>query len=187
MDAKEYLQKHWIPKQVWTHVNQERHQKRFRRCVRDFTGVTFADVGCALGHSTDVQSKLRPGVWSGIDFFDETINAAKVLFPSISFYSTDNASELKALGIAFDSVVASEIIEHVDDDIAFIKGVWAITKKVLVITTPNQEVKDPGHLRLYNHAMLLDLVSKLDNVILYDIESDPEGFFYLTIVRSNAK
>ena len=54
----------------------------------------------------------------------------------------------------FDGVVCSEVIEHVEKDQELVNGLIAITKKVLVITTPDREVNDPGHLRVYDKGML---------------------------------
>lgn len=152
MEASEYRE-HWLHRKVWTRLKKPQHQARLRRCADECVGESFIDVGCACGHSTSIMSNFHPGKWTGVDFDKEIIKNAKDFFPGMTFYALSGISQLQALG-KFDSVVCSEVIEHIPDDRAFILQLWAIAGKKLIVTTPNRFVDDPGHLRVYGMKKL---------------------------------
>lgn len=187
MDAEAYITEHWIKRKIWRNLAKEKHQERFRMICSFLEGKIFIDVGCACGHSMIHMRKFYPGHWSGMDFSSRAIDEARKLFPKHEFYYSDNFDLLKATEKkTFDSVVCSEVIEHVEKDQELFDGLLSITKKVLVITTPNRRVGDPGHLRIYTRDMLDDLVksSSLEpeglSIPRVKIISH-ERFFYMTI------
>lgn len=167
--------KHWGGNKVWTHLEWPRHQKRFKIIGSYLEGETFIDVGCAYGHSTKHLRKFKIGEWSGLDFSHTAINEARRLFKDMIFYYAEDFNLLPVCG-HFDSVVCSEVIEHVEDEKILIKGLLEITKRILVITTPCVKVSDPGHLRLYDEGMLAELFNGL-NYKLNKIHP----FFYIVI------
>lgn len=176
MKAKDYLVNHWIKNKIWTHLEWPKHQDRFRACVSYLEGERFIDIGCALGHSTNILKKFLPGNWSGLEFMQEAVDRAKELFPDISFYYSKDFNFLPTCG-QFDGVVCSEVIEHVENDKALIEGLVNITDKVLVITTPNIKVNDPGHLRVYTEETLSELFDSHAFEIIRD------GLFFYIILR----
>lgn len=177
MNAQTYLEEHWIKNKIWTHLSFSIHKERFKSCVSYLEGKTFIDIGCGLGHSTDIMKTLSPGDWSGLEFWEGATEAAKMLFPDIKFYHSESFDLLPVCG-KFDSVVCSEVIEHVGYDQDLVNGLLAITKKVLVVTTPSVEVNDPGHLRVYTVKTLRKLFEGFD----FKIVKSPV-FFYV-IVRT---
>ena len=154
MDADQYM-KHWENNKVWTHLQWPKHQRRFKICASFLEGENFIDIGCAYGHSTSWLRIYKGGIWAGLDFSKKAIDRANQLFKNenLKFYYSENYDLLPVCG-QFDGVVCSEVIEHVEKDQEFVNGLIAITKKVLVITTPDREVNDPGHLRVYDKGML---------------------------------
>ena len=180
MKAKDYLERHWIKNKIWTHYEWPKHQNRFKFCASYLEGERFIDVGCALGYSTNLLKKLLPGDWSGLEFWEGATTQAKKLFPKIKFYYSEDFNFLPICG-KFDSVLCSEVIEHVKDDQALINGLISITKNVLVITTPNGLVDDPGHLRVYTEESL----SKFFNG--YNFEIIKEGTFFYGVIRKKIK
>jgi len=156
MNADQYVE-HWEGRQVWTHLTRPKHQARLAECAKHLRGETFADIGCAYGHSTAIMAGTKPGKWYGVDFSQKAIDKAgeHTGKRGIDFiYVPDSAS----LGIEmYDSVVCSEVIEHVENDRAFITDVISAARFRAIFTTPNKRVNDPGHLRLYNQAMLKEL------------------------------
>jgi 2-polyprenyl-3-methyl-5-hydroxy-6-metoxy-1,4-benzoquinol methylase len=177
LTADQYID-HWIKNKVWTHLNWPKHQLRFKTIAGYLEGKTAIDIGCAFGHSTMHLTKYWPGYWHGLDFSMRAIDKAKALFPAIPFFYATDFNLYNHLGEIYDSVVCSEVIEHVDDDRGLIKGLQEITKDVLVITTPNRRVSDPGHLRIYNESMLIDLF--FGRCSKYEIHNiDP--FFYVVV------
>lgn len=174
MNVETYM-KHWRGNKVWTHSEWPKHQERFRIIGSYLEGETFIDVGCAYGHSTKHLMKFKTGEWSGLDFSHTAINEARRLFKNIIFYYAEDFNLLPVCG-HFDSVVCSEVIEHIEDEKTLIKGLLEITKRILVITTPCVRVSDPGHLRLYDDRMLAELFYGL-NYKLNKIHP----FFYIVI------
>jgi len=188
MDAEVYMMEHWIKHKVWRNLTREKHQERFRTICSFLEGKTFIDVGCACGHSMIHMKKLCPGYWSGMDFSKQAMKQARTFFPAYRFYYARDFDLLRATRRKrFDSVVCSEVIEHVEDDQALFNGLLSITKKVLVITTPNRKVIDPGHLRIYAANMLMNLFLQsrkkyYDPAIVPRVQIISHGkFFYMVI------
>jgi len=176
MKAKSYIEDHWIKNEIWAHLKHPKHQIRLRKCASYLEGKRFMDVGCALGHSTDIMKRFYPGNWSGIEFTDKAIEKAKQLFPDITFYYSADFNLLPICG-KFDSVVCSEVIEHVENDEALVKGLIDITGKKLIITTPNVSVNDPGHLRVYTEKRLAELFAGHNFKII------KEGIFFYVVIK----
>lgn len=175
MKAKEYLENHWIKNKIWTHLEWPKHQNRLRMCTSYLEGEKFIDVGCGLGHSTYHMKKFLSGNWSGMEFWKGAVVQAKKLFPEIKFYYSEDFNFLPVCG-KHDGVVCSEVLEHVEEDRELIEGLLSITKDTLVITTPSHAVNDPGHVRLYNEAMLADLFRGTQ----FNIHRD-KPFFYIIV------
>ena len=173
MKAKDYIEKHWIKNKIWTHLELPKHQIRLKTCASYLEGERFIDIGCALGHSTNILKKFCPGAWSGLEFWQKVIPQAAELFPEILFYYSNDFNLLSICG-QYDSIVCSEVIEHIEDDQALIDGLISITKKVLVVSTPCIKVNDPGHLRLYTEGALEKLFVGQDFKIIKTSE-----FFYV--------
>lgn len=174
MNAETYM-KHWEGKKIWTHLEWPKHQKRFKTIGFYLEGETFIDVGCAYGHSTKHLRKFKIGEWSGLDFSHTAINEARRLFKDIVFYYAEDFNLFPVCG-HFDSVVCSEVLEHVEKDRELVEGLLSITKNSLVITTPSHPVNDPGHIRLYSEAMLADLFRGTQ----FNIHRD-KPFFYVIV------
>jgi 2-polyprenyl-3-methyl-5-hydroxy-6-metoxy-1,4-benzoquinol methylase len=118
------------------HQKNDRYRVNFIvSCVPD-NAVDVLDLGCWDGtHSQKLRKKTNTvyGVESSVSSAEEArkkgIIVAQGLFPSDSIFP----------GKMFDYIVAGEIIEHVFDTDAFLKGIAKRLKPggVLVITTPN--------------------------------------------------
>jgi 2-polyprenyl-3-methyl-5-hydroxy-6-metoxy-1,4-benzoquinol methylase len=117
--------------------------------------------------------RFCPGNWTGYDMSEKVIAQARALFPGIEFITEFME------GRKWDGVVCSEVIEHVEDDAAWVKKLWDITRSRLVVTTPAVNVKDPGHLRLYTAPMLEKLFSFIPGA---KVENGGR-FFYVTAER----
>ena len=176
MTASEYIQK-WRKNKVWTHLEWPKHQERLRWCAEQCEGQTLADLGCALGHSTDIMRRFVPGDWTGIDFDAGAVKDATRLFPDITFKFVERPALLNTLG-RFDSVVCSEVIEHVKDDRAFLAEIVKLAKWRLILTTPHIDAHDPGHVRIYDDKTLAAL---LDG---YDARVEKDQTFYKVVIRT---
>ena len=164
MNATEYM-KHWEKAEIWTHYKWPKHQKRFGQIASMCEGKDCADVGCCFGHSTHLLGQLYPANWTGIEFDEKAIEKARELFPQYNF----SYIYYQFLGMPsyprFDTVVCSEVIEHIEDDKSFVKWLMAFKRIKLILTTPNRHVDDPGHLRIYNPDMIEDLLGDFSYII----------------------
>jgi trans-aconitate methyltransferase len=166
---------HWKAREIWTHLEQPKHRKRLYWCADQCVGETFADIGCMLGHSTAIMARRHPGAWTGFDFSAKAIEGASGLFPELRFMYAERP-ELLTGWSKFDSVVCSEVIEHIEDDAAFLSLLMGIAAKRLILTTPCINAQDPGHVRIYTRETLDALFEGYGAVVDKD-----DSFFYVTI------
>jgi trans-aconitate methyltransferase len=175
MSPEQYLEG-WRERKTWEHNYNDRHKVRFNFLARNCVGETFADVGCAFGHSTELLAQMHPGNWTGIEFNEQAVHEARGLFPLIVFKFCEHPEKLNAFG-QFDTVVCSEVIEHVEDPPLLLRALMAMTGKRLLMTTPCKIVGDPGHVRVYNDATLVELLRGLN------AHFEREGVFYKIAVE----
>jgi len=173
--AEEYITEHWVENEIWNHLYWPKHKKRLKKCAELCCGEKFADVGCACGHSTDIMRKYAPGDWTGVDFSATAIELAPGYFDDIEFQLVESLDALSNLnGFNFDSIVCSEVLEHVEEDRKLVEGLWAAASKRVIFSTPSVHVNDPGHLRLYDEPSL----NALFEGIPHEIENIG-SFFYV--------
>lgn len=133
------------------------------------------EVGCAMGILlNNLANRLSIKERSGLDISSENIKLAKELFPGVTFYqgTIEELAEKtwqKDQFSKFDLVLLSDIVEHIPDDIKFMKEVSGISSFV-VINLPlekclkNRNRKygedDPsGHLQWYDEEMAQELIT----------------------------
>lgn len=175
MTPEEYLAG-WRERKTWTHLDNEKHQTRLKWCAGKCVGETFVDVGCALGHSTAIMHKKRRGAWTGIEFEEAAVEEARRNFSEIAFIYAPSVEDLWRTG-RYDSVVCSEVIEHVEDPEVLLIGLLTIATRRVIITTPCMDVNDPGHVRLYDDGMLGELLAPYRHQIYKD------DLFYKVVIE----
>lgn len=176
MNATEYL-KLWKEHKTWNRLTAAVHQQRFRKIASFLKGSIFIDVGCALGHSTHYLSIHRNGLWAGMDFDESAICEARMLFPQHDFYYSPDYNMIETTGgRKFDSVVCSEVIEHVEKDRLFVEELLKLAKERIVLTTPAKPIVSKGHLRCYTRETLALLFKGMN----YRVRKEGR-FFYITI------
>lgn len=98
------------------------------------------DAGCGLGYGLDVLRRSNKEVW-GQDL-DIRLERAGVIVASLE--SIPNKS--------FDAVTCIDVIEHVEDDRAFVADLCRIARENVFVTTPNWTITRcewPYHIREY--------------------------------------
>jgi SAM-dependent methyltransferase/glycosyltransferase involved in cell wall biosynthesis len=110
-----------------------------RRCWQEWGSAdrppTFLDVGCGFGFSVDMARLLGWDV-TGLEPSPEGAAGCELLgLPIARAYL--EAAELPTTG--FDLILASEVLEHVPDPVAFLRALAARIREegVILLTTPN--------------------------------------------------
>jgi SAM-dependent methyltransferase len=140
-----------------------------------FEFKNILEVGCAFGMLLNkLADKLQIKAKFGIDISSENINAAKNAFPEINFFHGTIEEFLKVIpqeiqNSNFDLIVLSDIVEHIPDDLGFLKIVRKMSSYVILNLPLEKSFKtrnrlygeqDPsGHLRCYDKELAVRLVT----------------------------
>lgn len=121
------------------------HFGRDTKTIRSLAGLTLLDVGCGGGILAEPLSRLGAEV-TAIDPAEENVNAARAHAAESGVevtYRAETAEALLAEGKTFDVVVASEVIEHVNDPAAFIGVLAGLAKPggLVLLSTLNRTMK----------------------------------------------
>ena len=163
MTAKEYI-KEWETARVWSRYSTgEKHIARLKNCALACEGKTIIDVGCAFGHSTAIMESHRPGSWFGVDFYEDTVKKVNKYNPGICVFFSPDYEIKKNVGRGFDSVVCSEVIEHIHPDKQqfFFDQIIELANKKVILTTPAKKVNSAGHYK--THYLREDLELLINN------------------------
>jgi SAM-dependent methyltransferase len=153
----------------------------------DFRNIL--EVGCAMGILlNNIADRLSINRRTGIDISNENINLAKNLYPGCNFISGTLEDYLKIVPAEvetsrFDLVILSDIIEHLPDDLTFMKSVSEISSFVLLnlplekcFRNRNRkygENDSSGHLRSYDEKMAVHLVKQAGFEVVNSITAVP--------------
>jgi SAM-dependent methyltransferase len=141
----------------------------------NFNAGNILEVGCAFGVLlNNIADRLQVKTRIGVDISGKSIDVANKLFPDCDFFqgTFDEFREARLLGNTdkrFDLVILSDIIEHVPDDLGFLKSVKNYSSYVLLnlpleksFSTRNRQYgeHDPsGHLKCYDKTLAVELVT----------------------------
>lgn len=127
---------------------RDRVTERFQRdpfSLKSLKGLTVLDVGCGGGILSEPLARLGAEV-TGIEPAAESIAVAKAHAEDGDIdidYRAATAEEVLAEGRSFDAVIASEVIEHVNDPAAFVKTLAKLAKPggIVLLSTLNRTMK----------------------------------------------
>lgn len=99
----------------------------------------ICDFGCGAGWLTGILSNF--GATLGVDLSPRAIELARVLYPKAMFICADGTNWTPETD-RFDVVVSQEVIEHIDDKLAYLATIHLSLKNrgYLLMTTPNLDV-----------------------------------------------
>lgn len=111
------------------------------------------DVGCGTGIGTAELLKRKVKKIVGIDDDESAIHVAKKEFEHsgiIEFYAISGV-DISFPDNSFEIVCALDVIEHVEDDMAFLSEVKRVLthEGLLIISTPNKRITSPGKQKPY--------------------------------------
>jgi len=152
--ANRYMEEHW---QFNNHLDMVHHQGRFEETAKHCLGKTL-EVGCANGDSCHYLKRANPlAKFYGVEATDWGYRNARRNYPQRTFYQ-DYAENLSAADKSFDTVLLSEIIEHVVDPMPVLDEAFRVARKRVVVTTPAQDHPDPDHKRVITIPEMRELL-----------------------------
>ncbi len=145
---------------------------------------SMLDIGCGEGSFLRfVASKNPKIVLSGADISQTAINNAEENFPGSKFYIVDFEKEY--LQEKYDLITAIDVIEHINNDVNFLKNLSKMSGKYLLICTllgkmrPFEKIM--GHVRNYSFD---ELLTKIKSAGFYIVKAKKWGFpFYSPLYR----
>jgi 2-polyprenyl-6-hydroxyphenyl methylase/3-demethylubiquinone-9 3-methyltransferase len=113
--------------------------------LKSLKGLRLLDVGCGGGILSEPLARLGARV-TGIEPAAESIAVAKAHAAEAGLdidYRAVAAEELVVEGLTFDAVIASEVIEHVNDPATFVKTLSDLVRPggLVLISTLNRTLK----------------------------------------------
>lgn len=149
----------------WRYMAAPRHRvQTIRRELRRAAPRSVVDLGCGNGQLLRELAADLPGAkLCGVDLSEPQIAVNRVELPSIDWLAADLSKVTEAAN-RFDAVVASEIIEHVQDPLSLLRSAAAFAREdgLLVLTTQSGPVRaterSVGHVRHFSAAEIRDLL-----------------------------
>lgn len=149
-------------------------QKKCSLLIQMLEGRQILEVGCGTGNLLRLLSSGDLEL-SGTDYSTEYLNKAREKNPKIVFFQGDltDINSWNEYGESYDSIICSEVLEHLADDLTALKIVSRLLKPngVLIITVPalnslySEFDKKIGHHRRYSMKSISDVVTQAGFVI----------------------
>jgi len=148
------------------------------------------EIGCATGELIGSLSASWPSGLVGVDISNENISSARKKFPHVDFRSGD----YRKLDLGhFDYVILSDVLEHVPDDVQFLREAGRMGANIL-IKLPLEDCLQyyfrkygpqdrSGHLRKYNLRRALELCRDANLRVVEHRELWPNDFEIETLIR----
>ena len=143
------------------------HIVRYSLAIPYVRGKKVLDLACGTGYGSFFLS-LHSQEIIGVDISPEAIQSARKKYQrnNLSFVVSD-AMSTPFQDHSFDVIVSFETIEHIKNDLTFLKEVKRILKQegLLLLSCPNivwskkHDIHNPFHFREYTEKSILRLVS----------------------------
>jgi len=151
---------------------------------KSISNPVILDLGCGDGRSVAIWNLF--GIATGFDLSEKAIENARILFPGMHFESGD-ATHTQFSDQQFDVIISHEVIEHIEDQSAYVNECARLTKKngYLILTTPNKYYFD--HFIKGNYSK-----QPIENIISYKelkslIDNDYRILDSQSVVAGNAE
>ncbi|MEK7186625.1 MAG: class I SAM-dependent methyltransferase [Patescibacteria group bacterium] len=157
--------------------------------VKDLKIESVLDVGCGEGFTLNRISEEGIGKkLEGVDFFDTAIELGKKAHPNLAL-KQGNIYELEYKNDSFDLVMATEVLEHLEDPRKGLKELIRVSKKYLLLSVPNEPFfmganflrgknlkrwgNDIEHIQHWTSRSFKSFVTRSELVILKDLHPFP--------------
>lgn len=113
--------------------------------VKPYVFGDILDVGCGRGYGFDVLESLG-NKKTGLDISLEFLKEAQRNYHSLSLIQA-RGEKIPFRSKSFDSIIAFEVIEHLQEDIAFLHELKRLIRPggTIVISTPNRLIASGGN------------------------------------------
>jgi len=142
------------------------HQRLYRAYVdaMPFVRGDVLELGCGEGRGIDLIEKKAKS-FTAVDKIESSVNKLEKKYPSHKFYASSFPPVTLFSDNSFDTIISFQVIEHIKDDVLFIKEIYRLLKRggTALITTPNilmTLTRNPWHIREYTSESLKEIVSK---------------------------
>jgi SAM-dependent methyltransferase len=143
------------------------HQRLLKAYVvaQEYIKGDVLEVGCGEGRGIDLVLP-RAKSYSAIDKIADVIDQLKTKYPTGTFFSGNIPPLGPFADNSFDVVITFQVIEHIQDDVSFLKEIHRVLKPggLVIITTPSRPMslsRNPWHIREYTGKELGDLCKKI--------------------------
>ena len=143
------------------------HQRLFKAYViaEKYVSGNLLEVGCGEGRGVETLLKYVSH-YTAVDKIKKAISELQQKFPDATFIQMDIPPLSGLAENTFDCVVSFQVIEHIKDDLLFLKEIHRVLKPggTALLTTPNQRMslsRNPWHIREYLPDELLALALRI--------------------------
>ena len=153
------IEEHINPYKPVAYSTYQQHINRYIFVARFVKDKIVLDIGCGSGLGAKYWTDKGAKSIVGIDIDSNAIEEAISWSRKVSFMVID-AQAMPFPDNSFDTVVALEVIEHLEDASAFLIECWKILKieGILICSTPNRQVvspllkkpRNPHHIKEFN-------------------------------------
>ena len=174
--------------QKYTHKSRlyQWHIQAFMQQVYQLLAQTEAqsvlDAGCGEGFVTSYLARQNPALrLTGVDLNKEAIAYAQDHFGDLAHFRTGSLYKLPFSDNAFDLIVCSEVLEHLDDTDRALSELKRVARRHVLITVPREPYfkwlndlsrafgisPDPGHVHFWTKTTFQDLIRSHFNTPIF--------------------
>jgi len=141
----------------------QRHLIAYQKAEEEVSGNVL-EVGCGDGYGLKILAPCCDS-YVGLDKFPTDIDADFAKANNITFHQMEIPPLEGLADNSFDFVVSFQVIEHIEDDEAYVREIHRVLKPggKMMVTTPNilmSLTRNPWHVREYLTKELHDLCAK---------------------------
>lgn len=172
----------------------DRFHERVIDSLASFAPSRILDVGCGEGRTTGIIRDAFSSEVVGVDLEESVVHQAASTIPTARFL-TASAFDLPFPDRLFDVVLATEMLEHVDNPEQALSEMIRVARRAVVVTVPHEPWwrianmargrylgeygNTPGHVQHWSRSSLHRMLRSCSG----DVSVDPVGLWLLGTLR----